>query len=324
MKRTLWSLILLTSCLSLFQRRDATDFYSKINNMVESLAAKIAKKDSVLLFVPPVVSTEKRATQLSNILAEELSIAFVDHGIKVVERTRLREILSEMNLEESGLFDIETTSKIGKLLGANYIVLGSYSQIGNEITVNLKFVELERGVTVAAQKGYFLESDIPPALIATKLSGAYYVNGRIDENTCSFGAALPPVQGTTWKIYEQSGQTYLDTDKHKEIRLLPTSGRYTGSYDEPVEVYENPFLFLGDRRRCAYIRKHVFKIVPEGENFKASLTHEYVDTTEGKWPTEISTCPKDLTPMPCRVVFQITGGLLAETPRTDPVPAVSR
>src|SRR5687768_15808473 len=44
----------------------------------------------------------------------------------VVERMRLQEIMDELKLAQSGKIDPATAAKIGKLLGARYMVMGGY------------------------------------------------------------------------------------------------------------------------------------------------------------------------------------------------------
>jgi curli biogenesis system outer membrane secretion channel CsgG len=46
----------------------------------------------------------------------------------VIERSQIDAILAEQNLGASGLVDVSTAAKIGKILGVKYIILGSVTQ----------------------------------------------------------------------------------------------------------------------------------------------------------------------------------------------------
>ena len=50
-------------------------------------------------------------------------------GVAMVERTQLQAILNELELGHSGKVDPETAARVGKLLGAEYMVLGTYFEM---------------------------------------------------------------------------------------------------------------------------------------------------------------------------------------------------
>src|ERR1700759_3401630 len=60
---------------------------------------------------------------LAQMLISDLSAL---DGVRLVERDRLEEILAELKLAQSGKIDPATAAKVGKLLGARYMVLGGY------------------------------------------------------------------------------------------------------------------------------------------------------------------------------------------------------
>src|SRR5947209_5082414 len=64
---------------------------------------------------------------LSKGLAQMLisDLAAVD-TVRVVEREQLQAVLDEQKLSHSGKIDTRTAARIGKLLGARYLVLGTY------------------------------------------------------------------------------------------------------------------------------------------------------------------------------------------------------
>ncbi len=66
-------------------------------------------------------------------------------GIRVVERERLEEVLAELELQESRKVDQRTAAKIGKLLGAKYLVLGSYFELLGTLRADARVVEVETG-----------------------------------------------------------------------------------------------------------------------------------------------------------------------------------
>jgi len=69
-------------------------------------------------------------------------------GVKVVERERLQEVLKEQQLGTSGKLDPSTAARIGKLLGARYLVLGSYFDALGTLRADARLVDVETGEIV--------------------------------------------------------------------------------------------------------------------------------------------------------------------------------
>ena len=65
--------------------------------------------------------------------------------LRVVERSYLRQILEEQDLGASGRVDEQTASRIGKLVGARYMVLGSFVDFYGEMRFDARVVNVETG-----------------------------------------------------------------------------------------------------------------------------------------------------------------------------------
>jgi TolB-like protein len=70
--------------------------------------------------------------------------------VQVVERTRLKALLEEQKLGRSGKIDPATAARVGKLLGARFLVLGSYFDIAESMRIDARVVEVETGKIVRA------------------------------------------------------------------------------------------------------------------------------------------------------------------------------
>ncbi len=100
--------------------------------------------------------------------------------IRVVERTRLVEILEEMKLSLSGAADPETDKvvEVGKLAGAGAVLLGSIIRSGDDTRVNCRLINVSTGeVMLAEKKEWSAESEAVEAVddlaeeIVRKLTG---------------------------------------------------------------------------------------------------------------------------------------------------------
>lgn len=71
--------------------------------------------------------------------------------VQVIERTRLEEVLKELKLTRDKAFDKKTTQQLGKLLGVQYLVFGSYFDLFGKFRIDARIVKVETGeISVAA------------------------------------------------------------------------------------------------------------------------------------------------------------------------------
>ncbi len=66
-------------------------------------------------------------------------------NLSMVDRESLSKILDEQNLNNSSRFDQTTATKLGKLLGAEVIITGTYFEFMNNLRVDAKFINVETG-----------------------------------------------------------------------------------------------------------------------------------------------------------------------------------
>jgi curli biogenesis system outer membrane secretion channel CsgG len=78
----------------------------------------------------------------------------------VVERTRLVRVLEELRIGSSSLADEETRLRVGKLVGARFMVFGGYQIIGKKMRLDLRLVEVESGKVLKAVQKTTASSDI--------------------------------------------------------------------------------------------------------------------------------------------------------------------
>lgn len=81
---------------------------------------------------------------LSKIIPENLIAKLQNvRSIHMVERMQIQKLINELKLSEAGLIDEKTAQRAGKMLGADTVVLGSYSEIAGELRINVRVVQVE-------------------------------------------------------------------------------------------------------------------------------------------------------------------------------------
>lgn len=79
---------------------------------------------------------------IAGMLISELA---ANPGARVVERDRIQSLLEEQNLGAGGRVDLQTAAKIGKLVGARYVITGTFIDFYGDFRVDLRLVNGETG-----------------------------------------------------------------------------------------------------------------------------------------------------------------------------------
>ena len=88
----------------------------------------------------------------SSMMISDLSV--IDR-LRLIERERLEELTAELDLQYSGRVDEESAVSLGMILGAEYLVLGSFVTVEPEIRMNTRVARVETSeiVTTAEVTG---------------------------------------------------------------------------------------------------------------------------------------------------------------------------
>lgn len=121
----------------------------------------------VLLWATPAMATPRVAvlyfnnTDTSSTKLDMLRLGLAEMMITdlsnnpeltVVERSRLNEILAELELQKTDQVDPGKAVEIGKLLGAERMVLGTYFEFLGKLTLIANVVEVQTGTTIGGHK----------------------------------------------------------------------------------------------------------------------------------------------------------------------------
>ena len=87
---------------------------------------------------------------------------------QVVERQRLILALEELNLGSSSLANEATRLRIGRIVGARFMVFGGYFVLGDMMRLDLRLVEVETGTIVKAAEKTTAAGDLNGWLKATR------------------------------------------------------------------------------------------------------------------------------------------------------------
>ena len=89
-----------------------------------------------------VGSEEHLGKAVSEIMRTEL---IGTRKFRVVERSQINKALSEQQMQKSGIVDEKSAVQLGKLLGADSIIIGSVVKIGTAYTINSRMIDVKTG-----------------------------------------------------------------------------------------------------------------------------------------------------------------------------------
>lgn len=168
---------------------------------------------------------------------------------EVVERTRLNELLGELELQKTDTVDQSTAVQAGKVVGAHYMVLGGYFELMGTFRVDARLVDVATGrvVSVGANGTTAGFMDVQKELVGA-LEGAI---AEAEKRRIESGGAPRTKPKGTWS--EDSGDA--GDSSGAKTGTTRTRGEAGGAGDgvadgavaaEPVEVGEGVAVGVGE------------------------------------------------------------------------------
>jgi outer membrane protein OmpA-like peptidoglycan-associated protein len=166
-----------------------------VNLLIILAVAGLAEQPAIAI----VDLEAKRCGQdLADACSEILRTEIINTGkFRVIERAQLARVMEEHAFQLSGLVDADTVAELGKLVGADFVALGSLSVIGDTYTISLRFINVETAeATLGKTETTDNESGLPDVCrrLAGELATAAYGIGptaRVGENTDSDHDGVP-------------------------------------------------------------------------------------------------------------------------------------
>lgn len=89
---------------------------------------------------------------LTQTIPESISTSMAKSGrLEIVERSRLEEALNEMQMSEVGIVDESLAVELGRAVGANAILVGSFVSIGGILRINSRLIDVMTSRVIKAE-----------------------------------------------------------------------------------------------------------------------------------------------------------------------------
>ncbi len=185
-------------------------------------------------------------------LTDRLRTEIINLGtVKVVERAEMDEILREQGYQQTGCFTSECMVEVGKLIGAEKIISGSISKVGNTYSVNARIINVETG-EIKNSITYDLNGEIDELLISgmrnvsqllftadqvdyIELSTTYeyYNNGQVK----SAGQLIGKIKVGRWIYYYDNGRILRVGAYRNDLKIGSWAYYYSNGKKEKEGTY---------------------------------------------------------------------------------------
>lgn len=133
---------------------DALDYTGKaLSNELQEIARKDFDKagKATVIVIADFATVEGKITRFSRYIADKLTPYFArSKNFSVLERASIDKVIEEHKFQASPFVDEDSTQEFGKLLGAETIIAGTISELGNAFYINTKAVDVTKGNILAS------------------------------------------------------------------------------------------------------------------------------------------------------------------------------
>ncbi len=188
------------------------------------------------------LNTEPELDWLGRGMAETLVSDLRASGrLRVVEREQLAPLLAELTSREQGELTESTAARVGRMVGARTLVLGSYQRSGRQVRINARFISVETGEVLGTAKAtgaldriFTLQDEVVARLLGTPVPP---------------GAKRPSGPAAV-RAYERYGRALASTSDDERARLLREA-----LAESPGFSYAQEELSRLERRLADYARQ---------------------------------------------------------------------
>lgn len=148
-----------------------TDFDSQVKKMSDTLVHRLYKTGKKRITVASFQDMQGNVTELGKYLAELFSIELSNTDLEVVDRSRLKDLLTELKLTEEKLTKPENALKLGEMAGVEYIITGTITTMDATIEITMKALDIQKGISIAGQRASLNRNDGINNLMRSTVSG---------------------------------------------------------------------------------------------------------------------------------------------------------
>ncbi|MBN1351133.1 hypothetical protein JXJ21_17060 [candidate division KSB1 bacterium] len=125
--------------------------YQALDRLTNQLVSEMDERNKKSVAVGQFLNLDGSLMMFGRFISEKLiSKLFETKRFRVIERSRLDQVLDEIQLSQLGVIEPDLAKRLGKLLGAEAIVTGTITDLGDGFDINARIVDTQTGDVFAA------------------------------------------------------------------------------------------------------------------------------------------------------------------------------
>ena len=242
----------LTACATAGGSGTGLTLQDAIEQSADKIAADLKAKSAVA-----VVAFESEHDSLSAHIMEELNGALFDRKMVVIEREHLAYVQKELNYQLSGDVSDESAQSIGKFFGAELVVTGRLTDLGNNYRYQINAVHVETATRESVARLYVANDRSMRRMVAA------IANQKTSVRVARYGV--------TEQTRPQTATEYLTKGIMHAMR---------GDYETAIAEFDdalklNPNLVGAYILRATALTASVSRVSKVGENFSGFTATSY-------------------------------------------------
>jgi curli biogenesis system outer membrane secretion channel CsgG len=235
MKKLVCLIVLLSAC-GAFAAANQQEVGRALEKAIEKMIGDYKGKREVLFKKTAAVldfeeiTTNTRKARVGRSLSDLFTSKLAQTGaFTLVERKKIDAAVRELELGMTGLTEKDTADRIGRLLNADLLIAGTVTEVGENVNINVRLIEVETGEVLSARTAEVARGSV---IAETKTANFSYVTKGGIGFGFQFGPYVygydPDVLGflamlgrNSWSAVKATGSHYLGVDfKYRIQRWL--------------------------------------------------------------------------------------------------------
>ncbi len=131
-------------------KSDTMDIDTGLGILASQIAKSMQEEKKTRIAILDFTDLQGNVSDLGRFISEKLIIKlFETKKFNIIERNKLNKILEEQKFQVSDLVDEESAKRIGKIIGVDAIVIGTVTDLGEQIDINARLLSIETGSVFA-------------------------------------------------------------------------------------------------------------------------------------------------------------------------------
>ena len=193
---------------------------------------------------------------MSSMLISDIESNVSPKRLQLVERAQINKIMKEQNLQKSTSFDKNTSVKMGKLLGVNFLLIGDIYILDNNLVINARLTDASSGDIKFSEKQ---EGKVNEWLtIKTKLGKGVSSNLKIPLDSKLLNSYI--ISENSLLLYA-NGINFIDKNEIDSANKLLTELKYTEKEFSYTDAQLNLLFEAATKQNVSITLKQKFYIL---------------------------------------------------------------